>query len=117
MVEKGSVPITDDFMKSAMTRTRPYTVMLLHRTPAFGETGARAIVWEHGRRNFQLRAEGTLAIVVPIPEEGSPIVGIGIFTTSVEETTRIMQEDPGVKAGIFTFGVRGGRSFPGGALP
>jgi len=117
MVEKGSVPITDDFMKSAMTQTRPYSVLLLHRTPALNEPGARAIVWEHGRRNFQLRAEGTLAIVVPIPEEGSPVVGIGIFTTDVEETTRIMQDDPGVKAGIFTFEVRAGRSFPGDALP
>lgn len=117
MAEKGTPPITDEFMKEMMGKTRPYSVMLLRRTPALNEPAARAIVWEHGRRNFQLRAEGTLAIVVPIPEEGSEVVGLGIFTTDVDETTRIMREDPGVKAGIFTFEVRGGRSFPGDALP
>ena len=117
MAEKGTLPITDDFMKEMLTRTRPYSVMLLYRTPAFDEPSSPAIVWEHGRRNFHLRAEGTLAIVVPISEDGSRVVGLGIFNASVEETTRIMRDDPGVKAGIFTFEVRGGRSFPGDALP
>ena len=117
MADTGTVSITDEFMKEMLTRTRPYSVLLLRRTPALDDASARPIVWEHGRRNFQLRAEGKLAIVVPIPEPGSEFVGLGLFTTDVEETTRIMQDDPGVKAGIFTFEVRAGRSFPGDALP
>jgi len=45
------------------------------------------------------------------------VKGIGIFTTSVEETKRIMDEDPGIKAGIFTYEVHPCRSFPGAMLP
>ena len=42
--------------------------------------------------------------------------GIGIFDTSVDETRRIMDDDPGVRAGIFTYEVHATRGFPGDAL-
>ena len=74
------------------------------------------IIWEHGRRNFSLREEGKLPIACPISDE-TDVKGVGIFTTNVEETKRIMDEDPGVKAGIFTYEVHPCRSFPGATLP
>jgi hypothetical protein len=42
---------------------------------------------------------------------------MGIFTTAVDETKKIMDEDPAVKEGIFIYEVHQCRSFPGSALP
>lgn len=110
------MPITDEYMKEMITKTREYTVVILKATQKRNEPGAEKIIWEHGRRNFSLREEGKLPIVCPI-NDGTEVKGIGIFTTSVEETKRIMDEDPGVKAGIFTYEVHPCRSFPGAVLP
>lgn len=41
---------------------------------------------------------------------------IAFFDTSVDETRRIMDDDPGVRAGIFTYEVHVTRGFPGDAL-
>ncbi len=109
-------PITDEFMRQMMTVTREYSVVLLKSTPARSAPGADALVWEHGRRNFQLRAAGLLSIVGPVTD-GGEIAGIGIFNASVEETRALMDGDPGVRAGIFTYEVHPCRSFPGDALP
>ena len=109
-------PITDEYMREMMGRTRPYTVVLLKRGPKYGEDGGGAVVWEHGRRNFELRAAGRLAIVCPIAD-GSEWSGVGIFDGSPEEVAAIMDGDPGVQAGIFTYEVHPTRSFPGDSLP
>ena len=107
--------ISDDFMREMLSKTKTYSLMILKATDKAAQPEARVIIWEHGRRNFQLRADGKLAIVCPI-SDNSGVSGIGIFTTSVEETQRIMQDDPAVQAGIFTFEVHPCRSFPGDAL-
>ncbi len=80
------------------------------------EPGVEKIVWEHGRRNFALRAEGILSIVCPVLDE-SDVRGIGIFNATAEETKKIMDEDPGVRAGVFVYEVHPSRSFPGDCLP
>ncbi len=108
--------ITDDVMRAMLTRSREYSVVLLRTTPQRAAPGADATVWEHGRRNFELRAEGLLSIVCPIVD-GSGWAGIGIFNATVERTREIMEGDPGVQAGIFTYEVHPCRSFPGDALP
>jgi hypothetical protein len=63
-----------------------------------------------------LRAEGVLSIVCPI-RDSSDVCGIGIFNASVEEVQKLMDEDPGVKAGVFLYEVHTSRSFPGDSLP
>ncbi|MBO0732687.1 MAG: hypothetical protein J2P57_25740 [Acidimicrobiaceae bacterium] len=108
--------ITDDYMHDMLGRTRRYTIVLLHRTGKRDEPGADAIVWEHGRRNFALRASGKLAIVGPVPG-GTELVGIGIFDADEDQARQIMDEDPGVTAGIFTYEVHPLVSFPGDRLP
>ena len=110
------IEITDEYMFEQLAKTRNYSVMILRAGERYGNEGADAIVFEHGRRNFKLRAEGKLAIVCPVPDE-SEVCGVGIFTGTVEETEAIMRDDPGVKAGVFTFEVHPARSFPGDALP
>jgi len=108
--------ISDEFMRDMLVKTKPYTLVLLRATPKHDEPGMDAVVWEHGRRNFSLRADGTLAIVCPV-RDGSEWSGVGIFNAPAEEVVRIMDEDPGVKAGIFTYEVHPTRSFPGDSLP
>ena len=108
--------ITDEYMLEMMSKTRHYTSVLLREGPAYHDDGSRDIVWEHGRRNFALRAAGTLAIVCPILDD-SPWCGIGIFTASPEDTARIMDDDPGVRAGVFEYEIHEVRSFPGDSLP
>lgn len=109
-------PITDDFMRKMLAKTKAYTVVLLKATSARAEPEADAVIWEHGRRNFSLRADGLLPIVCPVADD-SGWSGIGIFAATPEETARIMDDDPGVKAGIFTYEVHPVLGFPGDALP
>ncbi len=109
-------PITDEYMREMLTKTRPYTVVLLKRGPMRGQPDADAIVWEHGRRNFELRAGGRLAVVCPIAD-GSEWSGVAIFDGSPDEVASIMEGDPGVQAGLFSYEVHPTRSFPGDSLP
>ncbi len=108
--------ITDDYMRDMLQTTKPYTIVILHKTPKRNEPGADNVVWEHGRRNFELRRDGMLCVVCPVQDE-SDVSGVGILSTNVEETRKIMDEDLGVKAGIFTYETHPTRSFPGDALP
>jgi len=110
--------ITDEHMREMLGRTRPYTIVILRAGPNrdVPEAERERIVWEHGRRNFSLRANGHLPIVCPVTD-GSDVRGLGIFSVDVEETKRIMDEDPGVRAGIFVYEVHPCLSFPGDALP
>ena len=78
--------------------------------------GVESIIWEHGRRNFALRAQGVLPIVCPVSDD-SDVSGIGIFNASVEETRKIMDEDHGVQAGVFVYDIHPCRICPGSRLP
>jgi uncharacterized protein YciI len=108
--------IGDDYMRQMIASAKPYSVVILHATPKRHEPGVEGIIWEHGRRNFALRAEGVLAIVCPVADE-SDVCGIGILNATVDEARAIMDEDPGVQAGVFTYEVHPTRSFPGDRLP
>jgi uncharacterized protein YndB with AHSA1/START domain len=112
----AATPITDDDMRALLPTSRPYTAVLLHAGAAYGTPGADAVIWEHGRRNFELRAQGTLAIVCPVTD-GTGLCGIGIFDGAPDEIAALMDDDPGVRAGVFTYEVHPVRSFPGDALP
>ena len=108
--------ISDAYMRATLPSSRDYSVVVLSAGPNFGAPEAQALIWEHVRRNFALRAAGLLAIVCPIMDD-SPLCGVGIFAADLDETTRLMADDPGVRAGVFTFAVHPSRSFPGDRLP
>ncbi len=108
--------MTDDHMRMMLGQSRLYTVVLLKAGPNRSTDGVNAIVWEHGRRNFELRARGILSIVCPITD-GSEWAGIGIFNASIDEVKEIMDGDPGVAAGVFVYEMHPCRSFPGDRLP
>jgi hypothetical protein len=107
--------ITDEYMNSMLKTLKPYTVVLLRATPKRNESGADQIVWEHGRRNLALRKDGRLCIVLPGNDE-SGVSGMMIFWTDVEETRKIMDEDPSVKAGIYAYDIHSVLGFPGDSL-
>jgi len=108
--------ITDDFMKQMIAAAKTYTAIILKKTPVYNREQHFPLIWEHARRNFQLRAEGKLSIVCPVRDE-SEVGGIGIFNLGPDETRQLMDEDPAVKAGIFTYDVHPVASFPGDTLP
>jgi hypothetical protein len=108
--------ITDAQMRDMLQAAKPYTIAILLKTQRISAPGIDKIIWEHGRRNFELRAEGSLAIVCPVRDE-SEMAGICIFTTNEEETRRIMDGDPGVQAGVFRYEIHPTKSFPGSRLP
>ena len=108
--------ITDDDMRQMLAATRNYSLVILKIGPHRHDEGADGIIWEHGRRNFALRAEGVLTIVCPI-SDGSDVAGVGIFDASAEDVRAIMEEDPAVQAGILTYEVHPCRGFPGSSLP
>jgi len=107
--------ITDEIMRENLGRTKAYSIVILHGTERMKDAAARALVWEHARRNFQLRADGVLQIVCPVAD-GSNVTGVGIFSGTPDETRTIMDGDPGVQAGLFTYEIHACRSFPGDAL-
>jgi len=108
--------ITDEYMKQMLESAKEYSVCIIKMTPRRGEPGANQIVWEHGRRNFSLRADGILSIVCPI-SDGSGVSGVYIFNADTHKVKEIMEQDPAVKAGIFTYEVHPSQSFPGDLLP
>jgi len=108
--------ITDDYMRKMLRTTKRYTLVILHRTSRRSEPGADRIVWEHGRRNFELRKNGCLCIVGPVVRDETDVTGLCLFYTGLKRTKRIMNEDPAVQAGIFTYEAHVIEGFPGDAL-
>jgi len=109
-------PISDEYMRDMLAKTQAYSVVLLRRAARYDGPDARGLIWEHGRRNFALRADGVLAVVCPATDD-SDLAGVGIFNATPEETARIMDGDPAVQAGVLSYEVHPVRSFPGDGLP
>lgn len=108
--------ITNEYMQQMLVTTKPYSIVILKPGPNISMPGVEKLIWEHGRNNFRLRAEGLLSIVCPVIN-GTDVRGVGIFNADVEATKKLMDDDPGVKEGIFLYDVFPCRSFPGDCLP
>ena len=57
-----------------------------------------------------------MCIVCPVVKDESDVTGLSIFSADIEETRKIMDQDPAVKAGIFTYEIHSVEGFPGDAL-
>ncbi len=108
--------VSDDMMRDRLAMTSAYTAIVLKVTEKCVRPAVDPIVWEHGRRNMALAEAGLLAVVLPVTDD-SEMAGIGIFTTTDTETRAIMDDDPGVRAGIFSYDLHPVRGFPGATLP
>jgi len=108
--------ISDEFMMQLLPTTKTYTAVILKAGPGINRDDVKQIIWEHGRRNFALRADGLLSIVCPVTDAGE-VRGIGIFNADEAATRKIMDEDPGVATAVFVYETHSCRSFPGDSLP
>jgi hypothetical protein len=113
--KKVMATITDEYMKEMMATTKPFTIAILKKGPKFGPD-AMPIIWEHGRRNFSLKADGLLPVVCPVRDDVE-MAGVGIFITDIEETKKILDGDPAIQAGVLVYEVYPTRTFPGSSLP
>jgi hypothetical protein len=109
-------PVDDDTMRAALATARPYTVAILRRGPRRDHPERDRLVWEHGRRNFRLRAAGLLAVVLPFGD-GADTAAVGVFDLDLEGTRAALEGDPAIRAGVFTLELHPARGFPGDRLP
>jgi hypothetical protein len=72
-------------MREMMQKTRNYTIVILKAGPKRNMTGVDAITWEHGRRNFALRADGVLSIVCPVIDKSDR--GYAFMSPSIRRET------------------------------
>jgi len=108
--------ISDEYMYEMLPKAKQYSIVLLKPGPRADQPAVEKLIWEHGRRNFSLRADGLLSIVCPVSSQGA-LNGVGIFNMTVDETRKIMDGDPAVMAGVFVYEIYACRSFPGDSLP
>ncbi len=108
--------VTDEFMRQMISTAREYCIVILKAGPNRYMDGADKIIWEHGRKNFALRAAGILSIVCPV-SDGGDVAGMGIFNAPIEEVKKIMGEDPAIKAEVLVSEIYACRGFPGDGLP
>jgi hypothetical protein len=107
---------TDEMMRDRLSQARSYTMVILRATEKSSIDGAKEIIWEHGRRNMGLQADGVMPIVCPIGDE-SGLAGVGIFVDDLDTVRSIMDGDPAIQAGVLSYTVHPCRGFPGSALP
>jgi hypothetical protein len=112
----GMTTYTDNMMRERLATAASYTLAVLRHGAQYGTTGADKIIWEHGRRNMELQAEGVMPIVCPVGDE-TDLAGIGIFADGLDEVRKILDGDPAVQAGVLSYTVHPCRGFPGSALP
>ena len=80
-----------------------YTLVFLWRpadAPQMSQEELDTLQAEHVANNARLRAEGHAVITGPL--SGQPdqsLRGVNVFRTSVEETRKLMDSDPSVRAG------------------
>jgi uncharacterized protein YndB with AHSA1/START domain len=108
--------IGDDAMRARLAGSAAYTMVVLLPTDRLVRPQVDPVIWAHGRRNMALIAAGVAPVITPVTAPGGPS-GYAIFTTDPDATRAIMDGDPGVVAGIFTYEVHPLRGFPGATLP
>jgi uncharacterized protein YndB with AHSA1/START domain len=108
--------ISDEAMRSRLAGAAAYTAVVLLPTEQLVRPQVDPLIWAHGRRNMALVAEGIAPIITPTAGGTGPS-GFAIFTTDPDETRAIMDADPAVAAGIFTYEIHPVRGFPGSTLP
>jgi hypothetical protein len=107
--------ITDEEMDQLRATMKPYTVVLLQVTGRIIGDDIEATLREHRRRNLELRADGVLSIVCPIPNSHG-WAAVYIFDAPPDEVRRLMDADPAVEEAIFSYEIHEGRSFAGDSL-
>ena len=107
--------VTDEEVQALAATAKPYSLALLWWGPDRHQDGAEAIEGEHQRRVVSLRADGVIAILCPVGSD--TLAGVLIMNVPPDEASRIMEDDPCVRAGMMRLEVHQCHSVPGDALP
>jgi len=107
--------VTDEEMRQLLADSRVYTLLVLRDGPNKETADRSALVWEHGRRNLGLKNDGRMPVVCAVDDD-SDLCGVAVLDMELDEARRVIEGDPGVQAGIFTYELHTTRSFPGSAL-
>jgi len=117
LAENQPLPwISDVAMRSRLSGSASYTMVVLQATDQLVRPQVDPIIWAHGRRNMALVSAGLAPVITPVVDADGPS-GFAIFATDPDETRTLMDADPGVVAGIFTYEIHAVRGFPGATLP
>ena len=108
--------VSDATIQTRLAAAKPYTALVLRTTASYARPAHDALIWDHGHRNVALVEAGLLAVVLPVVDD-SGIAGYGVFTTDLEATRRVLEGDPGGRAGIVDYELRPVRGSPGASLP
>ena len=110
-----TTPVTDAQIRDLAATAGPATIGVLHWTADRHQDGAAEVELEHQRRMVTLRAEGVIAVLVPVLSE--TLAGLAVMTVGVDEAATLFAEDPCVRAGMMTYEVHPCLTFPGDAVP
>jgi uncharacterized protein YndB with AHSA1/START domain len=108
--------VSDATMRARLAGAASYTMVVLEATDLLVRPQVDPIIWAHGRRNMGLINAGLAPIITPVTAGSGP-AGYALFATDPERARQIMDGDPGVIAGIFTYRVHPLQGFPGSTLP
>ncbi|PRZ40936.1 hypothetical protein CLV47_113102 [Antricoccus suffuscus] len=109
------IQISDEQMRERIAAARSYTLVLLSAGPGYTSEEARAIIWEHGRRNMRMQDAGIMRIVCPVRDD-TPLCGVGILDADLPTADRLLADDPGVQAGVFSYELHPVSGFAGSTL-
>ena len=113
--------IDDAFMRERLGRMRAYVLVIMRKgptyeSPEFRSAAQKAIIWEHGRRNMRLQAEGIMPLVGPVGG-GGDLVGLCVFSVPEDEVRSLLDDDGAVRAGVLSYEVMNWFAAPGDRLP
>ena len=97
--------VTQEQIRQELAKGKPYIVVLLKKGKKFitDKAQAEAMRGKHFDHLFQLRAEGKVIVLFGTRENGE-IRSIEVFvSTDKPEVERLVNEDPAVQAGHFSF--------------
>lgn len=107
--------VTDEQIQALAATAKPYSLAQLRWGPDRHQNGSEAIELEHQRRLVSLRADGVIAILLPVVSD--TVAGVAIITECLERAQEIMAGDPCVQAGMMTCEIFQCLGFPGDMLP
>lgn len=108
--------VDDEQMGALLATLKEYTIVILTDGSRPDHPDHDAIVWEHGRRNIALMRDGIMPLVCPVQDD-SPVHGFCVLVGDRDEASTLMDGDPGVQAGIFSYTLHPCVGFPGSTLP
>src|SRR6476659_9660348 len=108
-----------EFFQEIQSKGKPYTMVFLIEGSIRNqdESMADEIQFNHLKYLQSLREQGVLPVHGPLLD-GGRIVGVAIYdSTDREQVKKWCENDPGYKAGRFTYEIHSFFTFPGSTLP